>query len=199
MEFSNSGEATKGKMYMGVNKRHFGHWRGRAEIARARFRDDPPGRHRKIPGCPSALSRRRHYNLTAVGTDGRSERRSEEHGDDGDSDLSWDDPATWTGALDRCLCGTSTCAKMAVLHAKGELPLHQDFRHQGILGNIYTGRLVEEARIGDQSAVVPTLSGTSWISGLNTLVLDMTTPSPKVSPSATSGLKERRAMHHLRR
>ncbi|ANL44021.1 proline racemase protein (plasmid) [Rhizobium phaseoli] len=165
----------------------------------ARVRDDPPGRHRKIPGCPSALSRRRYYNLTAVGTDGRSERRSEEHGDDGDSDLSWDDPATWTGALDRCLCGTGTCAKMAVLHAKGELPLHQDFRHQGILGNIYTGRLVEEARIGDQSAVVPTLSGTSWISGLNTLVLDMTTPSPKVSPSVTSGLKERRATHHPRR
>ncbi|MBB2830769.1 UNVERIFIED_ORG: proline racemase [Rhizobium esperanzae] len=73
------------------------------------------------------------------------------------------------------------------------------FRHQGILGNIYTGRLVEEARIGDQSAVVPTLSGTSWISGLNTLVLDMTTPSPKVSPSVPSGLKERRATHHLRR
>ncbi|EGE60167.1 hypothetical protein RHECNPAF_1700080 [Rhizobium etli CNPAF512] len=27
----------------------------------------------------------------------------------------------------------------------------------------------------------------------------MTTPSPKVSPSVTSGLKERRATHHLRR
>lgn len=91
-------------------------------------------------------------------------------------DLSWDDPATWTGALDRCPCGTGTCAKMAVLHAKGELPLNQDFRHQGILGNIYTGRLVEEARIGDKSAVVPTLTGTSWISGLNTLVLDNDDP-----------------------
>jgi proline racemase len=51
--------------------------------------------------------------------------------------FSWDDPATWTGAIDRCPCGTGTCAKMAVLHAKGELPLNQDFRHQGILGNIY--------------------------------------------------------------
>lgn len=91
-------------------------------------------------------------------------------------DLSWDDPATWTGALDRCPCGTGTCAKMAVLHAKGELPLNQDFRHQGILGNVYTGRLVEEARIGDKAAVVPTLSGTSWISGLNTLVLDNDDP-----------------------
>lgn len=47
-------------------------------------------------------------------------------------DFSWDRPATWTGALDRCSCGTGTCAKMAVLHTKGELALHQPFRHQGI-------------------------------------------------------------------
>lgn len=70
--------------------------------------------------------------------------------------LSWDDPATWTGAIDRCPCGTGTCAKMAVLHAKGQLPLHQDFRHQGILGTVFTGRLEETTHIGEHSAVVPT-------------------------------------------
>lgn len=91
-------------------------------------------------------------------------------------DFSWDNPATWTGALDRCPCGTGTCAKMATLHAKGELPLHQDFRHQGMLGNVYTGRLVEETRIGEKTAVVPTLTGTSWIYGLNTYVLDPDDP-----------------------
>lgn len=93
--------------------------------------------------------------------------------------FSWDDPATWTGAIDRCPCGTGTCAKMAVLHAKGELPLNQDFRHQGILGTVYTGRLVEAAQIGDRAAVVPTLSGRAWISGFNTLVLDPEDPLPK--------------------
>jgi proline racemase len=92
--------------------------------------------------------------------------------------LNWDDPATWTGAIDRCPCGTGTCAKMAVLHAKGELPLDRDFRHQGILGTVYTGRLVEEARIGDRRAVVPTISGRAWISGFNTLVLDPEDPLP---------------------
>ena len=91
-------------------------------------------------------------------------------------DLSWDDPTTWTGAIDRCPCGTGTCAKMAVLHAKGELPLHQDFRHQGIIGNVYTGRLVEETTISDKPAVVPTITGTSWIFGLNTFVLDHDDP-----------------------
>lgn len=92
--------------------------------------------------------------------------------------LSWDDPNTWTGAIDRCPCGTGTCAKMAVLNAKGELPIGQDFRHQGILDTIFTGRLVEEARIGDRAAVVPTISGTSWIFGINTLVLDHDDPLP---------------------
>lgn len=91
-------------------------------------------------------------------------------------DFSWDNPATWTGALDRCPCGTGTCAKMAVLHAKGELPLNRDFRHQGLLGNIYTGQLVEEVTIGGRAAVVPTVSGTSWIYGINTIVLDHDDP-----------------------
>ena len=75
-----------------------------------------------------------------------------------------------------CPCGTGTCAKMAVLHAKGELPLDRDFRHQGILDNVYTGRLVEETRIGDTAAVLPTISGASWICGINTLVLDHDDP-----------------------
>ncbi len=92
--------------------------------------------------------------------------------------LNWDDPNTWTGAIDRCPCGTGTCAKMAVLNAKGELPIGQDFRHQGILDTIFTGRLVETARIGDRAAVVPTISGTAWIFGLNTLVLDHDDPLP---------------------
>lgn len=91
-------------------------------------------------------------------------------------ELDWDKPSTWTGALDRCPCGTGTCAKMAILHAKGELALNQDFRHQGILGNVFTGRLVEETRIGDFKAVVPTITGTSWIYGLNTYVLDHDDP-----------------------
>jgi len=93
--------------------------------------------------------------------------------------FSWDDPATWTGAIDRCPCGTGTCAKMAALHAKGHLPLHQEFRHQGILGNVFSGRLLEETRIGDTAAVIPSISGTSWITAISTLVLDHDDPFPE--------------------
>ncbi|MGH9320130.1 MAG: proline racemase family protein, partial [Vicinamibacteria bacterium] len=53
-------------------------------------------------------------------------------------DLDWDRPETWTGAVDRSPCGTGTCARMAALHAKGKLPLHHDFVHEGILGTLFT-------------------------------------------------------------
>jgi proline racemase len=93
--------------------------------------------------------------------------------------LDWDRPETWTGALDRSACGTGTCARMAVLHARGELGLHQDFRHEGILGVVYTGRLIEDTRIGPYRAVVPTLSGQAWITGFASYVLDPTDPFPQ--------------------
>ena len=92
--------------------------------------------------------------------------------------LDWNRPSTWKGVLDRSPCGTGTCAKMAVLHAKGQLPLHQDFRHEGILGTIFTGRLISETTVGEYRAVVPTLTGTAWITGFAQYVLDPEDPFP---------------------
>jgi proline racemase len=60
----------------------------------------------------------------------------------------WDKPESWTGAIDRCPCGTGTCAKMAVMHAKGQLAINEDFIHESITGTIFRGRLIEETRIG---------------------------------------------------
>ena len=82
------------------------------------------------------------------------------------------------GALDRSPCGTGTCAKMAVLHAKGQLPLGRDFVHEGILGTVFTGRLIEETRVGPYAAVVPTLSGQAWITGFAQYVVDPDDPFP---------------------
>jgi proline racemase len=67
---------------------------------------------------------------------------------------------------------------MAVMYAKGQLGLHQDFRHEGILGTIFTGRLVAATRVGPYAAVVPTLSGTAWITGLAQYVVDPDDPFP---------------------
>jgi len=93
--------------------------------------------------------------------------------------LDWNRPATWTGAIDRSPCGTGTCARMAALHAKGKLPIGQDFRHEGILGTVFTGRLVEETRVGPRPAVVPTISGQAWITGFASYVVDPEDPFPE--------------------
>ncbi len=93
--------------------------------------------------------------------------------------LDWSRRGSWTGAIDRSPCGTGTCARMAVMHAKGQLPLDQDFRHEGVLGTVFTGRLVEETTIGRYPAVVPTLSGQAWITGFSHYVLDPTDPFPE--------------------
>jgi len=93
--------------------------------------------------------------------------------------LDWSRPETWTGAIDRSPCGTGTCAAMAVLHAKGELGLDEDFVHEGILGTRFVGRLVEETTVGNRPAVVPTLSGRAWITGFAEYVLDETDPFPE--------------------
>ncbi len=93
--------------------------------------------------------------------------------------LDWNRPATWTGAIDRSPCGTGTCAKMATLYAKGKLPLHEDFHHEGILGTLFTGRLIGETKVGEHRAVIPTLSGQAWITGFASYVVDPEDPFPE--------------------
>src|SRR5207247_1461387 len=62
--------------------------------------------------------------------------------------LDWSRPESWTGVQDRSPCGTGTCAAIAVLHANGRLGLHCAFVHGGLLGTTFTGRLLEERRVG---------------------------------------------------
>lgn len=92
--------------------------------------------------------------------------------------VDWNKPASWTGALDRSPCGTGTCAKMAALHAKGQLPLQQDFVHEGILGTTFTGRLIAETQVGRYRAVIPTISGRAWITGFAQYVVEPSDPFP---------------------
>ena len=94
-------------------------------------------------------------------------------------DLDWEREETWTAALDRSPCGTGTCATMAALHAKGKLGLGEDFHNEGILGTIFTGRLVESCRVGQYDAVVPTIKGQAWITGFAQYVASPGDPFPE--------------------
>jgi proline racemase len=93
--------------------------------------------------------------------------------------LDWNRPSTWTGSIDRSPCGTGTCAKMAALYARGKLGLNEDFNHEGILGTVFTGRLIEETRVGPYKAVIPTISGKAWITGFANYVVDADDPFPE--------------------
>ena len=79
-------------------------------------------------------------------------------------------------------CGTGTCARMATLYARGRLSLNRPFRHEGILGTIFTGELIREIDLGvgaPYPAVVPTLSGRAWITGTANYMLDPDDPFPE--------------------
>lgn len=89
-----------------------------------------------------------------------------------------DDPATWTGALDRSPCGTGTCARMAALHARGQLDLGERFSHRSIIGTEFVGELTGTTTVGPYDAVLPTITGTAWVTGHATWVLDETDPFP---------------------
>jgi proline racemase len=88
-------------------------------------------------------------------------------------------PQTCTGSLDRSPCGTGTCARMAVLEAEGSLKLGQEYVHEGILGTTFTGELISYTRVGEYRAVVPTISGRAWITGIANYVLDEKDPFPE--------------------
>ncbi|MFC9242649.1 proline racemase family protein [Streptomyces sp. NPDC057136] len=83
------------------------------------------------------------------------------------------------GWFDRSPCGTGTSARMAQLHARGELHLNTDFVNESFIGTSFTGRLVEETTVAGLPAVVPTVTGRAWITGTAQYFLDPTDPFPE--------------------
>ena len=76
------------------------------------------------------------------------------------------------GQVDRSPCGTGTSAKLATLHAKGELKVGEKFVYESILGTLFKGEIVEETKVADFNAVVPKITGSAYITGFNHFVID---------------------------
>jgi len=70
------------------------------------------------------------------------------------------------GRIDRSPCGTGTSARLAVMHARGQLTAGQGFVHESIIGSRFEAGIVETCRVGDHSAIVPTIAGQAWITGV---------------------------------
>jgi proline racemase len=119
---------------------------------------DPP-RHPESPeisGC-------RHVQFVAPGSTARHSRHA---------------MAIYPGWFDRSPCGTGTSARMAQLHARGELGLAADFVNESFIGTRFVGRLVGETAVGGLPAVLPTITGRAWLTGTAQYLLDPTDPFP---------------------
>ena len=75
------------------------------------------------------------------------------------------------GAYDRSPCGTGTSARMAALHARGELAVGVRFRQESITGSLFTGWLEEQG-----GELIPYIRGTAYVTGESTLRFDPTDP-----------------------
>jgi proline racemase len=81
-------------------------------------------------------------------------------------------------AIDRSPCGTGTSAEMAIRHARGLQRLGDEFVSESIIGSIFYGSLVAETSAGSFPAVVPTIRGSAYITGIQQFVLDPRDPWP---------------------
>jgi proline racemase len=82
------------------------------------------------------------------------------------------------GWLDRSPCGTGTSARLAQLHARGELELGTPFVNESVIGTRFTGRLVEETTVAGVAAVVPEITGRAWVTAMGQYLLDADDPFP---------------------
>jgi len=83
------------------------------------------------------------------------------------------------GQVDRSPCGTGTSAKMAMLHARGELPVDEPYPYGSVLGTEFIGRIVEETEVGGHPAIVPEIRGSAYITATGELVLHEDDPFPQ--------------------
>ncbi|MEV0981624.1 proline racemase family protein [Streptomyces sp. NPDC049915] len=105
----------------------------------------------------------KHVYLIATGSDAKHSRHA---------------MAIHPGWFDRSPCGTGTSARMAQLHARGELALGADFVNESFIGTRFVGRLVGRTTVGGLPAVVPTVTGRAWITGTAQYFLDPDDPFP---------------------
>lgn len=77
---------------------------------------------------------------------------------------------------DRSPCGTGTCAKIATLHAKGELEMNTPFIYESFIGSQFKGVIIDKTTVGEFDAIIPQITGSAYITAQATYVIDPTDP-----------------------
>lgn len=83
------------------------------------------------------------------------------------------------GALDRSPCGTGASAHLASLMAKGLIEEGQSVEFEGLLGTIFSGKVLSSAQRDGRMHVVPQVSGRAYITEFHQFVLDRDDPFPE--------------------
>ncbi|MEO1042967.1 MAG: proline racemase family protein [Pseudomonadota bacterium] len=82
------------------------------------------------------------------------------------------------GKVDRSPTGTAVSARMAILHARGEMQIGETFCAQSIIGSTFTGQILGETKVGGKPAIRPEIAGRAWITGVHQHTLDPDDPWP---------------------
>jgi len=83
------------------------------------------------------------------------------------------------GKLDRSPTGTGLSARLAVMHARGEVMVGDTLLARSIIGSEFLGRVESETTVGGRPAIHPSVTGRAWITGNWQLTLDPTDPWPQ--------------------
>ena len=82
------------------------------------------------------------------------------------------------GKIDRSPTGTGCSARMAVLHARGRMKTGDRYRARSIIGSEFHCRIEGETTLHGKPAIIPSISGRAWITGIHQHMLDPEDPWP---------------------
>ena len=82
------------------------------------------------------------------------------------------------GKIDRSPTGTGVSARLAVLHARGQIEPGTELVASSIIDSQFIGRIEATTTVGDLPAVIPSIEGRAWITGTRELELDPDDPWP---------------------
>ena len=83
------------------------------------------------------------------------------------------------GKLDRSPTGTAVSARMALLHAKGEMAVGDRLTGISIIGSEFHGKILGETKVGETPAIRPEIRGRGWVTGTHQHMLDPSDPWPE--------------------
>lgn len=83
------------------------------------------------------------------------------------------------GWFDRSPCGTGTSARLAQMHALGEIQDSEVLINESWIGSIFEGRMKSKTKVGKFDAIIPTITGRAWIMGESNWILDESDPFPE--------------------